>query len=155
MLPSPALCSWAPRSLTRGGSGGGSLLWVLVFTGLHPLLPFSLTCLLLLTTPILSESTQQISAVHKRTPKPFPGADFKGREAVVGRVEVKVRTRVQKGFGRAKLVCIFFQEPEEVAQRGRTPGSRTQRRSGLRKVPETCWGGSQALGAGALPSRKR
>lgn len=95
------------------------------------------------------------TSVHKRTPKPLPVADYKCREAVVGSVNVKVRTWVQKGFGQAKLVCIFFQEPEEVAQRGETPGIRTQRWSGLRKVPEICWGGSQALGTGALLSRKR
>lgn len=54
---SPSLPSWEQPSLTRGGSGGGSLLWVLTFTGLQRPLPFSFTCFLLLTTPILSEST--------------------------------------------------------------------------------------------------
>lgn len=68
----PSLSSWKQQSLTRGGSGGASLLWVPTFTGLHPPLPFSLTCLLLLTTPILSESTQQISDVS-RSAEPLYG----------------------------------------------------------------------------------
>lgn len=62
-LSHPSSC--AQQSLTRGGSGGASLPWVLAFSGLHLPFPFSLTCLLLLTTPILSESTQKIGHVSR------------------------------------------------------------------------------------------
>lgn len=67
-----SLPSWEKRSLTRGGSGGGSLLWVLTFTGLHWPLLFSLVCFLLLTTPILSENTQQVGDVS-RSSEPLNG----------------------------------------------------------------------------------
>lgn len=68
--------NWEQPSLTRGGSGGASLLWVLTFIGLHWPLLFSFTCFLLLTTPILAESTQQIGdvtrfSVQKNSPNPF------------------------------------------------------------------------------------
>lgn len=49
----------------------------------------------------------------------------------------------------------FFPEQEEVAQRGEAPGFRTQRWSGLRKLPETARVDPRPLGVGALPSRKR
>lgn len=65
LFSSPSLSSWEQLSLTRGGSGGGSLLWVLTFTGLHRPLLFSFTCFLLLTTPILSESTPQSGDVSR------------------------------------------------------------------------------------------
>ena len=52
--------------------------------------------------------------MHKRTPRPLPMADYKGREGVAGSVRSKSEHGFRRGLGRLKLVCIFFQEPEEV-----------------------------------------
>lgn len=96
--PRSCTCSVLPllplplrRSLTRGGSGGASLLWVLTFTGLHRPILFSLTCFLLLTTPILSESTEQIGDVsrssepgRKSSPKLLPGGQLERWVEVAG-----------------------------------------------------------------------
>lgn len=81
---------WEQRELTRGGSGGGSLPWEPPFAGLQQPVPFSFTCFLLPTTPILSESTEQMADVRrlqhlctKSSPQTLQGGQLDGVEVGV------------------------------------------------------------------------
>lgn len=115
---SPSLFSWEQPSLTKGGSGGGALLWVLTFTGLHRALLFSFTCFLLLTTPILSENTQQTGDVSRPSepqyrrvppaPSGWPIREKRRRDGSGRTMKVKIRTWNQfRGSGRLSLHCLF------------------------------------------------
>ena len=83
-------------------------------------------------------------------------ADYKGREGVAGSVRSKSEHGFRRGLGGLSLSASFSKSRKRWPREESCLGlALRDGLSGLRKVPETCCGGSQALGTGALLSRKR